>query len=204
MSTKKHFVTVKALLLKLSLGAICFFSLQSCSQKELYAKGIYTLDSTLIILNLQQRAYQTIDTIEFKKVLVKFETLKTFISTNVSDTLSKEEATTLHQFYTSGQFLQKFDYHRRDAFIRLKEMKEQLKSLIKTGEEVSLPIAIFNEDVQYEANAAKLLDQVLNQSILNYRKELQNFKTILPTLETLVKSRNKGSLPFVIQDTLSM
>jgi hypothetical protein len=202
--TKKQLVILKVLFIKLSLGVGCFFSLYACSQKELYAKGIYQLDSTLIVLSIQQRAFRTIDSSEFKKALLKFETLKTFITTNISDTLTKEEATTLHQFYTSGEFLFQFDPHRKEAIVRLTELNGQLKSLIKNGEEGRLPIATFNDDVHYEVNAAKLLDQVLNQSLLNYRKELQNFKAILPALETLVKSRNRGNLPFIIQDTLSM
>lgn len=201
---KKNSLALTSLLVKMGISIGCFFYLSSCSQKELYAKGIYQLDSTLIVLNLQQRAYQAIDTVEFKKAILKFETLKTFITTNISDTLTKEEATTLHQFYTSGEFLVKFDAHRKEALTRLTEVNRQLKSLIKNGEESALPLANFNDGVHYEVNAAKLLDQVLNQSLLNYRKELQNFKTILPTLEMLVKSRNRGNLPFVIQDTLSM
>lgn len=174
----------------------------SCSRKALYEPSLRRIDSAMVIVSVYKERISSIDTHQLQKALQKWEVLSAFIQNNVSDTLTKNEAQALQQFYQSGQYLQLFLSKRKDLLERCALMQLQLKRLMETGQTESLQANQFNDNANNELDALKSTGFIIDKTLSDYPAQLQNFRNSIPGVEALVKARNRGSLPMVIKDSL--
>lgn len=174
----------------------------SCSRKALYEPSLRRLDSAMVIVSVYEERISSIDTHQLQKALQKWEVLSAFIQNNVSDTLTKNEAQAMQQFYQSGRYLQLFSSKRKDLLERCALMQLQLKRLMETGQAESLQVTQFNDNTSNELDALKNTGIIVDKTLSDYPAQLQNFRNSIPGVEALVKARNRGSLPMVIKDSV--
>lgn len=186
------------------MAGLVFVSLLtvSCSRKALYEPSLRRIDSAIVIVSVYEERISSIDTHQLQKALQKWEVLSAFIQNNVSDTLTKNEAQALQQFYQSGQYLQLFLGKRKDLQKRCALMQLQLKRLMETGQTESLQVNQFNDNTNNELDVLKSTGLIIDKTLSDYPAQLQNFRNSIPGVEALVKARNRGSLPMVIKDSL--
>ncbi len=112
--------------------SICFLFLflQSCSIKDQVATEAKRLDSVSIILNSKLQELNKCDTALLERAIVKFNIYSTFIENNITDTISKEEANSLQQFYQSGKNLKAFSQNFKSLRSRTTLVSDQIKKLM--------------------------------------------------------------------------
>jgi hypothetical protein len=185
----------------LCMPAILFLA---CSREALYAKDKHSLDSALVVVQNQLSRMSKTDTGQLKKAVEKFTDFDTFIKTQVSDTLTKEEAMSTQQFYESGNYLLQFEKRRIAARKEFTLMQKQLRDLIETGNQQAISPEQFSVFAKREMTAAASLTELEEQAQTGYYKAIQDFKNALPKVEDLIKKRNRGNLPLVIKDSVSI
>jgi hypothetical protein len=175
----------------------------SCSHERLYKIDKQRLDSTLVVVQNHFLELQKIDSSQLIRAVEKYNTLKTFILSQITDTLTKDEASALYQFNESGKVLEQFQNYRVSAKKELLKSQKQLHDLIQSGTDESITPEQFMLYTQKELSASTEMTGVFRLSQLNYVKAFQDFKNALPKVEQLIKQRNKGNMPLIIKDSVS-
>lgn len=183
------------------LSSFFFFS---CGKSKEEERQIRSLDSLSGALNTKLQELSLLDTILLEKAITKFENYRVFIKQNVNDTLTKVEADALQQFYGCGKNLIDFDVNRNSLLARGALINSQLKKLKQDFD---------NGTVEYDKTSVYILQersgaQDLIQSSFGQQKAFQSaleaFRLSIPAVEDLIKKRNAGELPKIIQETQSI
>lgn len=179
-------------------------SLNSCNKSEVYEQRAKTLDSLGGAVNAVVRELESIDTILLQKSVTRFNWYNAFIQQNVNDTLSKEEADQLRHFYTSGKSLERFSMNRKTILARAALMNSQLLKLKQDLKKKSLSADQLSIHTLYEKKrAAELIDLGYQQQKI-FHSGIEGFKNSLKAVELLMRRRNKGELPTVVKDTVTL
>lgn len=180
------------------LIAFAFF-ITSCKNESL-EKQIHSLDSLNGALNQKLQELKSTDTVTLRKALARYNDYKKFVHQNLSDTVSKEEADILQQFYKSGENLLSFEDNRRAIMARGSLISSQLNKLVADAKSNA------GEGFEtYFDQERRQTETLINQSVEQQRlflENLQAFRLSLNGVETLIKSRNSGQMPVVIRDTV--
>lgn len=179
-----------------------FFS--SCEKGAMYEQKLRAIDSLSGAVNAVVNQLEKIDTIALQKSVARFTWYKQFIEQDINDTLSREEADKLQQFYSSGRNLENFSVNRKLILVRGSLINAQLARL---GDDASTRKASVEQISLFynheKAEATKLIEQGYRQQQL-FHSSLQEFKNALNGVESLIRSRNKGELPTIVKDTVNL
>ena len=104
--------------------------MQSCSIKDQVAAEAKRLDSVSIILNSKLQELNKCDTALLERAITKFTIYSTFVENNITDTITKEEANNLQQFYQSGKNLKAFSVNYKSLRSRTSLVTDQIKKLM--------------------------------------------------------------------------
>lgn len=176
----------------------------SCTKTALYEQNVKSLDSLSGAINSVVRDLDKVDTIVLQKCISRYAWYADFVEQNINDTITRQEADRLHQFYTSGQVLENFSFNRKRILQRAVTVNAQLSKL---GEDINGG-AITQEQLsaytlREKNEATRLIDLAYRQQRL-YHSSLETFKNTLRDVEVLIRSRNKGELPTIIKDTVTL
>ncbi len=180
------------------------FLLVSCSvSSEESVKKAAQIDSIRVVINVKAQELKQTDSALISRAIGKFNTYTVFIQTNINDTLNKEEANVLQQFYTSGNALITFQKNKQTLLSRTNLLMDQLSDLIKDANN-GLHLSLLNEYLNKEAKAADELIKNVDEQNKLYQKSIQDFKNALPLTEELIRKRNNGQLPGIINDAVNI
>src|SRR5947209_4187471 len=92
-------------------AAILFIltALLGCGHSRLYNKQISVLDSTKIVLRVKLNELKKAETNIQLRGYSKYDLYKQFLNSNLKDTISHSEATTLQQFLSSGEVIKHYN-----------------------------------------------------------------------------------------------
>ena len=187
---------------------ICFISailvFGSCNKTDLYGQKTKTLDSLSGAINSMLQELKNVDTISLQKSLTRFNWYNEFIRENIHDTITKDEADNLRHFFTSGKDLENFSRNRKLILKRALLINSQLQKLTEDIKNKSLSTEQMSSYSHNEMNeSTKLIEMGYEQQKL-FHSRLEEFKNSLKGIELLIRSRNKGELPTIIKDTISL
>ena len=170
----------------------------------MYEQKAKTLDSLSGAVNLVLKELQNVDTLVLQKSIFRYVWYKQFINANINDTISKEDADNLQNFYASGKNLENFSTNRKLILTRAALLNSQLVTLSqdvksKTINEKTLQYSSVYETVE----AANLIESASKQQKV-FHSSVEEFKNSIRGVELLIRSRNKGELPTIIKDTVSL
>lgn len=180
------------------------FFFVSCGKSEEEERQIHSLDSLSGALNTKLQELNQLDTSLLKKAIDKFENYRVFIKENVNDTLTKEEGDQLQKFYLCGKNLISFKENRSAMLARGSLINSQLKKLM---------LDLGNGSVEYEKTqvyflqerkgAEELIENCFGQQQA-FQSALQDFRSSISNVESMIMKRNAGQLPKIIQETNSI
>lgn len=180
------------------------FVFQNCSIKSQVAAEVKRLDSVSIVLNSKLQELNKCDTALLARAIKKFDNYSTFIENNISDTITKEEATSLQQFYQSGKNLKAFDVNFKSLRSRTMLVSDQIKKLMNDVEKGSISKKDFLSNYDNEVRAAEQLVTLTSNELKNNLNSVQDLKNCLLPVEALIRSRNKGQLPEAINTKVDL
>ena len=180
------------------------FFFVSCGKSEEEERQIHSLDSLSGALNTKLQELNQLDTGLLKKAIDKFENYRVFIKENVNDTLTKEEGDQLQKFFLCGKNLISFKENRSAMLARGSLINSQLKKLM---------LDLGNGSVEYEKTqvyflqerkgAEELIENCFGQQQA-FQSALQDFRSSISNVESMIMKRNAGQLPKIIQETNSI
>ena len=184
------------------LLATIFFG--SCNKTDLYEQNAKTLDSLSGAINSIVKELKDVDTLVLQRSITRYSWYKEFIEQNVNDTITKEEADNLQDFYASGKTLEDFSFNRKMILLRASLINSQLTKLATDIKNKSLSQEQVLNYSQFEKEeAGKLIGVGYGQQKL-FHSGLEEFRTSVKGVELLIRSHNKGELPTIIKDTVSL
>ncbi len=177
----------------------CTILFLSCSNSEVYEKGIKNLDSLEGALGLITREMQNTDTVQLNAALERFSIYGFFIKTQVKDTLSPAEAEAIKKFFQSGAALESYMKNRAVLLARSALMHSQrvnLRSDMAEGipEEPELKMAL-----DKEMNASRDLSNTMLDQQKKYYNTILEFKQALPLTEEFIRKHNMNELPALVK-----
>lgn len=177
---------------------------QNCSIKSQVEAEVKRLDSVSIVLNSKWQELNKCDTALLERAITKFTNYSTFIENNITDTITKEEANALQQFYLSGKNLKAFGENFKSLRSRTALVSDQIKKLMSDVENGSITKKEFLENYDNEVKAAAQLIALTTNELKNNLNSVQDLKNSLPPVEALIRSRNNGQLPEAINTKVDL
>lgn len=177
---------------------------QNCSIKSQVEAEVKRLDSVSIVLNSKWQELNKCDTALLERAITKFTNYATFIENNITDTITKEEANALQQFYLSGKNLKAFDVNFKSLRSRTALVSDQIRKLMSDVENGAITKKEFLENYDSEVKAASQLIGITTSELKNNLNSVQDLKNSLPPVEALIRSRNNGQLPEAINTKVEL
>ena len=176
----------------------------SCSRTETYRQYAKSLDSLSGALNQNTDALRKMDTALLQRALTRYYQNKQFILYNCKDTLSKSEADALQQFYAGGKNLELVKVNREALLMRSMLINTQLDKLRADVKNNSLnPEGVYTFLATEKQEVHRTI-QLGNAQLKLFYSSVEEFKLSLREVEQFIRSRNKGQMPTVVKDTLSL
>ncbi len=170
----------------------------ACGINNISKQQIKSLDSLNGVINTAIINLQKIDTLQFKKALTQFDEYAQFINSKLNDTLSKNEAIDLKNFFESGEELKMFHQNKINLLSRLKIINTQVSHLcadisnkVISTQEANIH---FKNEVSEANRLAPLAFEQEKLYYLNYQKLNQSIQKV----EEIIKRYNQNQLPIVI------
>jgi len=185
-----------------TIALLLFF--QSCSPGIEKQQCLKTLDSIGGALSTVISASRVTDTVLLQKALTKFNHYQSFIKRNLRDTISKPDANCLQQFYRSGKNLESFAHNRLAVRSRAALAESQLMRL---GEDLKYNRRDLETQKKYLAEEKLQIELLLSLSRQEgnlFSASLEEFKLSLRCTEEIIRQKNKGQLPEVIEEKESL
>lgn len=179
------------------------FCFASCGPSQAYVQYSRSADSLSGSVTTAATQLLSVDTILLKKAITRYTYYFAFIEHSVSDTLQKAEADQLLRFMASGKHLQEFDHNRASLVARGRLIGSQLSHLAEDARQERTPVEALKAYYTAESAEADKLLQLCSSQLSMYQTALSDFKSSLSSVEALIRQRNKGELPQVVQDSIS-
>ncbi|MGZ3921390.1 MAG: hypothetical protein ACXVO9_13225 [Bacteroidia bacterium] len=197
-------VNCQAELRRSLLAIVIILIFSSCTQNAVYESQLKSLDSLSGALNLKLTELRQVDTVILNKAISKYNNYRQFIQQNVNDTVNKEEANHLQQFYICGKNLSEFSDNRSTILARGSLLNSQINKLITDVKEKAVDEEkLIQFSSQEKQNAKDLIKASYEQQQL-FQANLQEFKLSLSGIESLIRSRNNGQMPVIIKDSIPL
>ncbi len=194
---------MKCLLYKITV-CLSFFLFGSCAQTDIYKQGSKTGDSLIGAVSSMAIEFSKIDTVLLQKAVTRFSEYGNFIKQNVSDTVSKNEAEDLQSFFESGKNLEIFSKNRTLVASRARVINKQINKLSEDIRNKNISTEEMKKYLDSEKMEAEKLINNANAQVKLLYSSIEEFKSSLRGVEELIRKRNKGELPTIIKDTLSL
>lgn len=178
--------------------------LQACNQTNQYNQKTKTLDSLNGALNLKLKELEKTDTAMLQRCITRFTYYRQFFKQNLKDTLTKNEADNLQRFYESGKNLQTFWSNRFTILSRASLINSQQSKLATDLKNKTINPEESEPYLKREKESTTELIDAANLQLKIYYTGLEEFKTSLREVESLIRTRNKGELPTIIKDTVAL
>ncbi len=194
---------MKCLLYKICV-CLGLFLLGSCEQTDIYKQGSKTSDSLIGAVGSMAIEFSKIDTLLLQKAVTRFSDYSNFIKQNINDTVSKNEAEDLQSFFESGKNLENFSKNRIFITARAGVINKQLSKLSEDIRNKNISTDEMKKYLDAEKEEAKKLIDAANAQVKIFYSGIEEFRNSLRGVEELMRNRNKGELPTIIKDTLSL
>jgi hypothetical protein len=173
----------------------------ACDTASEYNRTIHTIDSLSGAVNAMASQVQVIDTVLLERLLNKYVYYSQFVKQQVNDTLTREEADQLKQFYEGGMALRDFKRNRSAILARAALINSQLSRLAGDAHEKSLNIESLSRfTMQEKFEATKLIETGYVQQ-KEYLQQLVQYRNAVKGVEELLRTRNNSQLPTIVKDT---
>jgi hypothetical protein len=183
---------------------ILLIAFSSCLKNAESDQQLKSLDSISGALNQKLAELKQVDTVILQKAISKYNNYRQFIQQNVNDTVNKNEADHVQQFFVCGKNLLNFSENRKSILARGSLINSQINKLITDAKENSLDNEKFVQfSAQEKNNAEQLIKNSYGQQQL-FQANLQEFKLSLSGIEQLIRARNNGQMPTVIKDSIPL
>lgn len=192
--------------MKIGCYSLIFLSLilcPSCNKSDQYNQKVKTLDSLSGSLNAMVKELEKADTVLLQKSIARFSYYRKFIIENIHDTVSKDQADNLKIFYEGGENLEAFAKNRNMILARARLVNSQLLKLKEDLKNNADPGIASKFILTEKAELSKLTETGYRQEEI-FHKSHEKFKNAQHGVEELIKSRNKGSLPTIVKDTIAL
>lgn len=188
-----------------SFCAVCLLALLcACERPDIAGRTATSLDSLSGVVGGMIKELERIDTVTLQKAVNRYNYYNAFIRQNIRDTILKNEADGLQHFYSSGKTLQSVSINNKVILSRARLLGGQISRLsqdLKSGQGNEDQLARYAS--QEAGEAAKLIDLGQAQD-RQFHTALEEFKNALPQVEQLIRSHNRGELPVIIKDTVTL
>jgi hypothetical protein len=179
-----------------------FATLTSCNRTAEYEARGRTLDSLGGAINNLAAALQKHDTVELRNYIKQFSYYSNFIDASHFDTLGKNAADHLQNFYHSGNTLKTFIENRTAILARIALLNSQYKRLAEDIHNRSISIELADAFVQQEKKeAARVVDLGARQQQLFYRS-LEQYRMSVKEVQQIIMQYNNGQLPTIVSDSI--
>ncbi len=182
---------------------MCAVFILGCGESDFYVQKTKSLDSLSGSLNAMVKELEKTDTIILQRAIARFSYYRQFISENLHDTITKDQANQLKRFYEAGQNIEAYDKNRNLILTRAGLVNSQLTKLkedIKEKIDSELISKFFVDEKTELVYLTEIGYAQQEQLHVNFEK----FQTSLHGVEELIKSRNKGVLPTIIKDSIAL
>lgn len=144
------------------------------------------------VLNLKSA-----DSLKCEESILKFKIYSDFLTKNLKDTVTIEQAKQLKVFYTCGEAITKFQSLRPSYLTNAELRKIQLQNLSNDLKNGSIDAEEAVEYINTEKHASQTLIDEITNNTANTRDNLDLFNISTPAVEEVIKLRNSGNLPLV-------
>ena len=188
--------------LKILFGfsVLCFCTCNTPDLSLQYSKSADSLSGSVSNAAEQLR---TVDTILLKKAITRYTYYSAFIDHTVSDTLLKSEADQLLRFMIAGKCLQEFEHNRPLLIERANLIATQLSRLAEDARQQKTSHEALKAFYLNESKEASSLLKISQAQLNGFQNAVSEFKSSLVPVESLIRLRNKGELPQVVQDSIT-
>lgn len=172
----------------------------SCTENKEQIQNRKTVDSLSGVLSTVISVSSKTDSVQLNKALLKFNNYNQFVKRIVKDTFSKADADCLQQFYKSGKNLMAFTENREAVLSRARMVQNQLSKL---SEDLKNEVLNPNYEQRFLNEEKKQIEVLLTlsqQETNLFSSSLEEFKLSIKCAEELIRQRNKGQLPNVIEN----
>lgn len=179
------------------LFVILFFT--NCKLSNPYQKQIKELDSLKIVVEEAVDYFNKIDSADCALYLAKQQTYKSFILNNLKDTLTKSEAENIQLMMNVGNPIKVYLNQRN---IWLTEAKISISQLQNLNQDLKNNALEPSETVEYINEEKKKAEQIIQNLKTNtelIRKNLELYKSVEQSTESIIKNLNSGNLPTIQQ-----
>lgn len=197
-------MNIKATIIYSTLLFLALVLVSSCSVKNQVHAEVKKLDSITIVLSTKLQEINAGDTALLNRAISKFIIYATFIENNLNDTLVKDDANNLQQFYVSGNNLKAYQVNKNSLKSRASLVLEQIKKLITDVSNGAITKEEFLKNYDTEVKAAAQLINLSDKEINRHRINIQDFKNAILPVENLIKQKNNGQLPSAIKDSINL
>jgi hypothetical protein len=180
-------------------SALFFFG---CGPSDLNVQYSKSADSLSGSVNAAIQQLKAVDTVLLKKAVNRYIYYYAFIEHTVSDTLLKPEADQLLRFMSAGKRLQDFEQNRLLLIQRGSLIATQLSNLAQDARQQKTSAGTLKNYYVNESLEASRLLKISQAQLSDYQSAWSDFKNALQPVEVLIRARNKGELPQVVQDSI--
>jgi hypothetical protein len=187
-----------------AMAAFFVHLFSSCSLKSKVAPELRQLDSLHIVLQTKLEQLKNTDTLTLDKAVKRYIAYSSFIENNIRDTVSKDEATTIQQFYSNGNNLKRFQLNRAALLARMKLVSSQITKLKTDADNNAIRQDVFMMHYTAESKVCKELIALSVKQMEGFNQAMSAFKSNLLSVETFIKKRNSNELPAEVSTTSSL
>lgn len=178
-------------------NAACFWSCANMANNKTILHAADSLSGALVVVTDQ---IKNCDTLALEKAIKKGQDYTAFVSAHVNDTLTKQEAEYLQTFSQAHQQLMAFSLNRKKLLERSAMVQSQLKKLSADAQKNAVASNVLLAFFQREQVQATLVIQHSGKQLALFQTALGQLRSTVAGVETLIRNRNRGELPLVINN----
>lgn len=175
-------------------------SFYGCKRGNMFEKEIALLDSTKIVLQVKlnelQRSEQNIQNFQFQK----FGAYRSFLKSNIKDTVGRAEASAIQSFVNSGKTISEFSKNKTELIKQTGTAILQIQKLSADLKQNNIQPNVAQSYCNSEKGHAEELIKVIESNMRALNLSLNSFKNNLPKTEEYIRQINNGVLPTVVSD----
>ena len=184
------------------IAPLFLLSLISCTNSAAYEQKSHMLDSLGGAVSNLAAALQKHDSTELRKYIDQFGYYSSFIEASQFDTIGKQDADQLQDFYRSGNALKKFLENRAALLARVALLNSQYRRLAEDIRNHSISIEEADSYVLKEKKEAAYVVEAGNQQQQLFYRSLEQYRLSVRDVQQIIKRYNNGQLPTIVNDSI--
>jgi hypothetical protein len=185
------------------LNSVFFFAFvffASCSNQGARKQRVQALDSLSGALSHARSDLQNADTVTLQKAVQRFNHYRQFIEQNLNDTITKTEADVLQLFFNAGNTLQQYRVNRNLLLSHAEKIQQQIKDLRSDAAGNAMDAELLDKYFFSEREDGRALINHVSEQQKLFHTSLQEFKGSLNAVEEIMRRRNHGELPTIVEE----